>query len=211
MDFFNSSITSGWLTGSFLWVVRGSIEILATLTGLIYLIYSIAGDKRLWIYGILTSGLYVYVFFKSGIYADMGINVYYVLVSIYGWLHWTYFKNEKNKDIPYSRTKMGELAIIILVTGILFGVILYILKNFTNSTVPYLDSLLTACSITATWMLARKIIEHWLIWIMVDFISIGLYIYKGLYPTTILFLVYTVLAFTGFIEWKKKWQEQQAA
>ena len=83
------------------------------------------------------------------------------------------------------------------------AVIAYILVNFTDSDIPYWDAFTTAFSITATWMLARKIIEHWLIWIVVDLVSAGLYIYKGLYPTTVLFLVFTILAIMAYVEWKK--------
>jgi nicotinamide mononucleotide transporter len=81
--------------------------------------------------------------------------------------------------------------------------ILFILVKFSNSDVPVIDSLTTSFSIVATWMLARKYIENWIIWIFVDFASVGLYIYKSLWPTVILFAIYTVMAFFGYFEWKK--------
>jgi nicotinamide mononucleotide transporter len=89
-------------------------------------------------------------------------------------------------------------------SAVLFGIIAFILINFTDSEIPYWDAFTTAGSFVATWMLARKIIEHWLIWIIVDSVSLGLYIYKGLYATVILFAVYTLLAVMGYIEWKKE-------
>ncbi len=91
-----------------------------------------------------------------------------------------------------------------MITGFLFVGIWYILTRFTDSTIPGWDAFTTALSITATWMLARKIIEHWYIWIIVNTVSIGLYIYKGLYPTVILFIVYALMAVVGYIEWRKE-------
>ncbi len=186
------------------------VEIIATLAGLAYLFYSIKGDKLLWIFGLVSSLLYVYICYQSGIYADMGINIYYVLVSIYGWIHWTWFKKHQHKELPICKTRLWQWAVIIGITALLFGGIAFILVNFTNSNIPYLDAFTTAASITATWMLARKMMEHWLIWIVVDGMSVGLYYYKNLYPTVILFLVYTTMALVGWYEWKKQWKNQIA-
>ncbi len=190
------------------WLFNNYIEILATITGLIYLVYSVKGNILLWLFGIITSALYVYVFFNSRIYADMSINIYYVIISIYGWVHWSYGGSNKKVELPVSRVT-GKLSIILVfITLIIFLIIAYILNNYTDSDIAYWDAFVTSASITATWMLARKIMEHWLIWVVVDSISIGLYIYKGLYPTVLLFAVYTTLAAIGYFEWKKQWQAQ---
>lgn len=101
------------------------------------------------------------------------------------------------KEVPISFTKTPEWIIIILSFVLLYGIIAYVLIHFTNSNVPYLDSFTTAASIVATWMLARKMIEHWLIWILIDSASVGLYYYKQLYPSTLLFAVYTIMAVAG--------------
>lgn len=185
------------------------LELIATITALIYLYYSIKVDKRLWLYGFISSALYVFICYQSGIYADMGINMYYVLISIYGWIHWTWFSQKQKKEVPISFTKAPEWIIIILSFVVLYGVIAYVLIHFTDSTIPYLDSFTTAASILATWMLARKMIEHWLIWIAVDGASVGLYYYKQLYPSTVLFTVYTIMAVAGWIQWKKQWNDQK--
>lgn len=191
------------------WIVVNYIEIIATITGLIYLFYSIKGDKRLWVYGFTTSAIYVYVCFNAGIYADMGINLYYVAVSIYGWIHWTMYGGENKNDIPVTRTKAKEFFYLLLFTALFYLIIVLVLINYTDSNVPFWDALTTSASITATWMLARKMIEHWIIWVLVDAISIGLYIYKGLYPTAFLFLVYTILAIIGYFQWQKQLLTQQ--
>ncbi len=186
------------------WVWSNKIELLGAILGLFYIFFSIRQHILTWPIGLLTSIFYVIIFFQSGFYADMGLQVYYVIISIYGWYFWLKGNRPVNEDkIPVKTCRNILWLKIITVTIIIFFVILFILKNYTNSTVPIMDSLTTAFSISATWMLARKYIEHWIIWIFVDIVSGGLYIYKDLWPTAILFLVYTVMAFLGFIEWKK--------
>jgi len=188
----------GWISGNY-------IELLATSFGLIYILLSIKQNIWCWPAGLITSALYVYIFFVSKFYADMGLQVYYVFVSIYGWIHWKFgAQSKKENDLKISNVNFKTGVILFLATVLFFIIIAYILVNFTDSTVPYWDAFTTAASFVATWMLAQKMIEHWLIWFLVDSISLGLYVYKGLYPTVILFAVYTVLAILGYIEWKRK-------
>lgn len=187
------------------WVSNNYIELSATFFGLLYILLSIKQSIWCWPAGLITSALYVYVFFISKFYADMSLQVYYVVVSIYGWYHWQYgSKSKKADDLKITTLKPNLAIVLTLITAALFVLIAYILINFTDSTIPYWDAFTTAASFVATWMLARKIIEHWLIWIVVDAISMGLYAYKELYPTVILFAVYTILAVLGYFEWKKK-------
>ena len=186
------------------WLWGNKVELLGAVLGLLYIFYSIRQHILTWPVGLLTSVFYVIIFFQSGFYADMGLQVYYVIISIYGWYFWSKGKRPADTEkIPVKTCRKNLLLKLSIITTIIFFVILLILKNFTNSTVPIMDSLTTAFSITATWMLARKYIEHWIIWIFVDIVSAGLYIYKNLWPTVILFMVYTVMAYLGFIEWKK--------
>jgi nicotinamide mononucleotide transporter len=191
------------------WLLDNYIEVLATITGLIYLVYSVRGKVLLWFFGILTSTLYVYVFYKAKIYADMSINIYYVIISIYGWVHWIKGKKETQISLPVSRIKPKQIIYLSSITLVLFLFIAFVLEQFTDSDIAIFDAVTTSASITATWMLARKILEHWVIWVFVDALSIGLYIYKDLYPTMILFVFYTTLAILGYIEWKKQWTQQQ--
>ena len=143
------------------------------------------------------------------IYADMSINIYYVAISIYGWLHWIRGKQINQEELPVTRISRQQIIYLSLITFILFIFIAFILEKFTDSDIAIPDAVTTSASITATWLLARKILEHWLIWIIIDALSIGLYIYKGLYPTVILFMFYTSLALLGYIEWKRKWKKQE--
>jgi len=188
-----------------LWLTQNYIEILGLIFGLLYIVFSIKQNIWCWPAGFITSALYIYVFFNTKFYADMGLQVYYLIVSVYGWYHWMFgSKSKKQDDLKVSTTKVKLAVYLTLAFIILFVLISYILVRFTDSEVPYWDAFTTAASFVATWMLARKLIEHWIIWIVVDTVSLGLYIYKGLYPTVILFAVYTVLAILGYIEWKKQ-------
>ena len=186
------------------WLLSNKIELLGAILGILYIIFSIRQNILTWPIGIITSLLYIVVFFKSALYAAMGLQVYYVLISIYGWILWLRGKKENSKSLlPVQLVKKKLWIKIAAVSVIIYAVILFILLNFSDSDVPFMDSLTTSLSIVATWMLAKKYIEHWIIWIFVDIVSSGLYIYKNLWPTVVLFVVYTVMAFIGFTEWKK--------
>jgi nicotinamide mononucleotide transporter len=183
-----------------------SIEILGAITGLIYLLFSIKQNIWLWPWGIITSLLYVFVFYRSKFYADMSLQVYYLGISIYGWYFWLAGRKKEGKsNVPVIRASGKEWSVFIIIT-ILFTLISgYGLDNYTDSPLPYWDAFTTAGSIVATWMLARKYLEHWLFWIVIDAVSLGTYVYKGLYPTVILFSVYTCMAAIGYFQWKKEW------
>ena len=188
-----------------LWISNNYIELLGLIFGLLYILLSIKQNIWCWPVGFITSALYIYVFFVTKFYADMGLQVYYLIVSVYGWSHWMFgAKSKKQDDLKITKTNIKLGIYLFLATIVLFVIISYVLVNYTDSEIPYWDAFTTAASFVATWMLARKIIEHWIIWIIVDSVSLGLYIYKELYPTVILFAVYTVLAILGYIEWKKK-------
>jgi nicotinamide mononucleotide transporter len=186
------------------WLSDNQTEVLGAILGILYIFFSIRQNIFTWPTGLLTSFLYVVVFFKAKLYADMGLQVYYVLISLYGWYFWLKGKKPNNSgQVPVRSSTMKLRITLLLISVILYLVILFILKHYTDSDVPHLDSLTTALSIVATWMLAKKYIGHWIIWIFVDAVSAGLYVYKGLWPTVILFLIYTFMAIMGYIEWKK--------
>ena len=185
------------------WLLGNYIEILGAILGLAYIFFSIKQHILTWPTGLLTSALYIVVFFNARLYADMGLQVYYVIISIYGWYFWLSGKKQNEKKVGVRSTRKILWLKLAVVSIALYALLLFILSNYTNSDVPHMDSVTTALSIVATWMLARKYIEHWLLWIFIDGFSAGLYIYKGLWATVILFIVYTVMALLGYIEWRK--------
>ena len=148
--------------------------------------------------------LYIVVFYKSRFYADMSFQFYYLLISIYGWYYWLSGKKRKSTgSIIAKKLNPVQWVYALVFSAMFFLLIYFILKSLTDSDVAIGDAFTTSLSFVATWLLARKIIENWLFWIVVDMTSAGLYIYKGLYPTAILFTVLTILAFIGYFKWKK--------
>jgi nicotinamide mononucleotide transporter len=227
------------------WITAHWLEIFGAAAGIIYVFLEIRQNIWLWPVGIITSAVYIIVFFTSKFYADMSLQVYYLVISFYGWYVWRYGSKattatsaglygesvaastteataETDTTAPADdnssasqidtaisvplrvsrtpRTLIIRLAAIYLA---LHAGMWYVLANFTDSPVAFWDSFTTALSVVATWMLARKFIEHWIIWIIVNIVSLILYIYKGLYPTTLLFVVYTVMAFVGYRAWRR--------
>jgi nicotinamide mononucleotide transporter len=185
------------------WLINHYVEVCGTLTGFLYLGFSIRQHFLTWPVGLLNGLFYIVVFFTSKIYADMALQFYYVAISIYGWWCW-HQGSSTGTTLKVTRTSYSTWLILLMTSILLFLFIAYILVSCTDSPVPYWDALTTALSIVATWMLTQKKIEHWLLWVLVDSVSIGLFIVKELYPTTLLFLVYTILAIYGYFEWRKE-------
>lgn len=185
------------------WIAGHWVEVLGVVFSLIYLFFSIRQSILLWPAGIISAVLYMVVFLQSKFYADMGLNAYYFLISIYGWILWSKKDRSGRSELPVSRLRTTQALVLGLITMAGFFLIGLLLDHYTDSPIPYWDAFTTALSFTATWMLARKILEHWILWIIVDVISMGLYLYRGLYPTLLLFLVYTVMAVIGYRQWKK--------
>ena len=156
----------------------------------------------MWIFGFLCSALYVVVYFQSKFYADMTLQFYYIFVSIYGWINWQRGKEETGHELPVSRTPK-KLIVYLVAANTLIFLLYYIVLINTDSPLPFGDSITTAMSIVATWMLARKYIEYWLVFIVVDAVSAGLYFYKELYVTSFLFVIYTIMAVVGYFQWRK--------
>ncbi|NDV46825.1 nicotinamide riboside transporter PnuC [Paludibacter sp. 221] len=184
------------------------VEVVGSILSLIYLYLSVKQRSSLWIFGFLCSVFYVVIFFDSKFYADMTLQIYYVIVSVYGWIVWKWGKDKSGKNIPISNVPKRTIPYLIIIAAAIFFLYAFVLSNYTDSPLPKADSFTTALSIVATWMLARKYIEYWLVFIVVDAVSAGLYFYKELYPTAILFVFYTIMAIVGYLQWKKTIEKQ---
>lgn len=190
------------------------LEYSGVVTGILYLLLEIRQHRAMWIIGFLTSLFYIFIFFNAKIYADMGLNIYYVCISIYGFWQWgksrkkqkeaTQLDNNGKDMILYCHiTPLLFIKICCSITSI-FLFLYFLLQHFTDSPIPTGDAFTTAIGIVATWMLAKRIIEHWFFWIIVNAVSIYLYYLRGLYPTMFLYICYGVLAIVGLYTWKKK-------
>ncbi|MCW3785536.1 nicotinamide riboside transporter PnuC [Plebeiibacterium sediminum] len=185
------------------WILENMVEIIGTISGLLFLYLEIKQNKWLWPVGLITSLMYIYVFFAAKLYADMSLQVYYVVISIYGWLLWSQGKSNHKEELPVVSLGRKLYITLFLASVAIYALISYVLVNFTDGAIPYWDAFTTALSIVATWMLAKKILEQWLVWVIVNAVSLGLYIYKGLYPTSVLYFFYMSLSLVGYLQWKK--------
>lgn len=188
------------------------IELAGTIFAFFYLILSIRENIWLWPVGFLTSAFYLVVFFRSRLYADMALQGYYLIVSVYGWFHWLGNTNASVKqgtELKTTSVKPSQYWVFLVAVFVILGFIYLVLKvvpgwlNLPPSDLPLGDAFTTAASLVATWMLARKLLENWLLWVVIDAMSMVMYIYKGLYITSALFLVYTLMAVVGYVKWKK--------
>ncbi|MFC2116699.1 nicotinamide riboside transporter PnuC [Bacteroidota bacterium] len=194
------------------WLIENYVEVIGVVTSLIYLYFSVRQIIWLWPFGILSSAIFIWIFLNSKFYADMGLQFYYLAISIYGWIYWmrgSGMDTTKGKQIPVTRITRNQIWLLTGIGIVLFLGIVAILKFFTDSDVPWGDGFTTAASVVATWMLARKILEHWLIWILVDLVAAGLYFYKGLHPSFVLYIIYAVIAVLGYIKWKSEFADYE--
>jgi len=180
----------------------------ATVFGLLSVWFSLKENILVFPTGIINTSIYVYILYFTGLYGDMSINAYYFAMSIYGWYMWTR-RTDGSHDISirHSTAKEKYYSVGLLIASYIS--LSFVLKNFTSSTVPYIDAFTTALFFVGMWLMAKKIIDNWVYWIIADFITIPLYIYKGLTITAFQYLIFTILAIAGYIEWKKQINKQK--
>lgn len=155
------------------------------------------------IIGVLLAS-YVYFFMiHPPLYADASLNIYYFLMSVYGWYNWVQKKDAVHFTYPIRWCTKPQLAFGIGFFLFFWAVIYYVLLNFTNSNTPILDSLVSASAITAMWWMAKRKIENWLAWIFSNIVAIPLNFYKGLVLFSLMYVLFLVMAYWGYHEWKK--------
>ena len=179
------------------------IEIVGAIIGLGYLYLEYKASFWLWSVGIVMSFFYIYIYYNGEFYADMAINVYYLGANIYGLILWRKgSSSHTGEESGFSHVPQKYIPILTLIFLSLWSAI-YLILIKVNSPVALGDSFTTALSIVAMWLMAKKHIDHWLLWIVVNIVSCGLYLWKGLYPTAVLFTVYTVVSVLGYFRWRR--------
>jgi len=205
------------------WLSDNYLEIFGAVTGILYVFLEIRQNIWLWPVGIATSAVYIIVFFTNKFYADMGLQGYYLVISVLGWYWWVNGRGlraqgsgqgakgsehraqggKQRAELQVSRLKIKTGITLLLIWLAIYAGMWFVLDRFTDSPVPAWDSFITSLSIIATWMLARKIYEHWYLWLIVNAAAVLLFITRGLYPTVILYLIYFIMSFAGLREWKR--------
>jgi nicotinamide mononucleotide transporter len=142
------------------------------------------------------------LYLTNGVYADAAMQLYYVAAGIYGLIVWKSKSKKREGRIQY--TPNGWILNLVVLYAFFHAELYLFLVEFTDSSVPFFDSMSTALSIVAMWMLSRKLVEQWLVWLVVDMISVGLYLYKGIPITAMLYTLYCALAVAGYMRWRKQ-------
>ncbi len=181
------------------------LEFFAAVLGVISVWFAKKNKILVYPTGIISTLIYVWILFKNQLLGDLIINTYFFLMSIYGWFFWSR-KDEGNFQNNISRLNLNEsiFGIIIFIFSFISVKFIYNISNWQESYVSSIDTLTTAVFCSAMWFMARRKIEHWILWIIGDIVSVPLYIYKSLYFTSIQYLIFTIIALLGFFTWLKE-------
>lgn len=186
---------------SFDWV---NLETLAVALGISYLLLAMRENSLCWYCGFFSTAIYVYIFGDVSLYMESALNVYYMGMAVYGWLQWQKGgANHSGVEIVRWTAKHHIICVlVILIASVISG---YLLSVNTDARLPYLDSFTTWASVLTTVMVARKVLENWLYWIVINSVSIYLYIDRDLDQTAAMFTLYLVLSVLGYVAWKKNY------
>ena len=179
------------------------LDILTTVLGLIYIWLEYRASIALWVVGIIMPALDIYLYWSHGLYGDAGMACYYTLAAFYGLAVWKFKKTKKLKQpLPIIHMPKSKYPPAIAFFLLAWGATYYVLITWTNSTVPVLDSFTNALSFVGLWALARKYLEQWLFWMVVDLVCTILYVQKGIPFKAMLYGLYVVIAVMGYYKWK---------
>ena len=181
-------------------LTTSALELFSFALSIITVVLNIRQNHWAWFFAIASSAMYGIVFFGARLYGDMGLQVVFVLVSLWGWYEWLY-GGEQHEGLSVTRSSSEGWfwGIAAWLAG--FAILALFLAHFTNTDVPNIDGFLTAGSLLGQVLLSRKKVENWIVWIVVDILYVGLYVYKGLMLTAILYAVFVALAAIGLAAW----------
>ncbi len=178
------------------------LEVIGAVVGLIYIYQEYKASIWLWFTGIVMPVIYLFVYYEAQLYADFGMQIYYIIAGFYGFLYWKLSHKEKQQKLSISPLPRYYFIPIVIALALLWFALYEVLIHFTNSNVPVYDSFGNAVSIVGLWALSKKYIEQWLFWIVADVELAVLYAYKDIPFTAGLYAFYAVLAVVGYRKWK---------
>ena len=183
-------------------IVQNWLEITAVIFAILYLILAVKQNILCWIAGIISSVLYFFIMQKAGLYMEAYLQVFYVVMGIYGWSQWSASNASNPSFIVNTWSKYQHMITIsiILVLSLLSG---FLLERYTDAALPFLDALVSWGAVVATYMVAKKLLENWVYWFVIDATSIFLFIERGLWLSAVLFATYLVIIFFGYQSWNK--------
>ena len=178
------------------------MEALAVILAIIYLLLAVKQDIRCWYAAIFSSSLYFFIMYSAGLYMEAILQIFYIAMAFYGWSQW---RNtvEGNTELVVRTWKLSQHIKVISSVLIMTLISGWALKEYTNAALPFLDGLTTWGAIVATYMVAKRLLENWIYWFVIDSISIFLFVSRGLYLTSFLFFVYLIIIYFGYKSWKE--------
>ena len=188
-------------------------ELLAVLLSISYLLLALRENSLCWYCALASTAIYTALFWDVSLLMESGLNVYYMAMAVYGWYHWRRGDWQDEQQLGVADIHSWRLSSHMLAWGLiaLLSVISgYLLASNTSAVLPYLDSFTTWGSVLTTWMVARKVLENWLYWIVIDSVSIVLYVDRGMYLTSLLFGAYVIIVIFGYLSWRKRMTMQNS-
>jgi nicotinamide mononucleotide transporter len=194
------------------WLAMSWLEIVAVTLGLMYLLLAMRQSLWCWYAAFGSTAIFSWLFWDVSLLMESALNVYYLAMAIYGWWVWQQVNHDQTDNpsqVPIQSWGAGRHALVLAAVAIMTVCSGYLLSQHTQAASPYLDSFTTWGAVITTWMVARKILENWLYWLVIDSAAIFLYIDRGLYLTALLMLMYVVLAVMGWFMWQSEYRQQQ--
>jgi nicotinamide mononucleotide transporter len=185
------------------------LELVAVVAAVAYLLLAIRQNIWCWLCAGISTAIYVYLFYDAKLYMESALNLFYLGMAVYGWVVW-YLGRSGDEELPVSVWKrdVHALAVVAIVAvSMLSG---YLLATYSDAAYPYVDSMTTFAAIWATFLVARKVLENWWYWLVIDAASIVIYWFRDLQLTALLFVAYVVMIPFGMIAWRRSWREQAA-
>lgn len=178
------------------------LELQAAVLGLVSVWLTVKQHVWCWPIGAVMVALYAVIFWHERLYADAGLQVIYFVLQFYGWYQWLHGGGQTDELLP-TRAEIDLLGVLAVLGALGAATLGWALRRWTDQDMAYLDSTITVFSLLAQWMLAKKLLENWVVWMGVDVLAVGVYFWKGLYPTAVLYGIFLLMCVAGYLEWER--------
>ena len=186
-----------------------AVEIFGLFTGTLSIALLIRQNIWTWPVGIAYTLASLYIFFTTKLYADFALHVFFLIMSSYGWYYWLQGNKRFDSELPVSNESKKVLAYSIIICFLVIILTSNLFSIYTDADLPYWDNTTSILSVLAIWLQSRKKIESWIFWLIIDILSVGIYFYKELYLYSLLYSIYVVMAFLGYVAWRESYRNDQ--
>ena len=186
-----------------------AVEIFGLFTGTLSIALLIRQNIWTWPVGIAYTLASLYIFFTAKLYADFALHILFLIMSSYGWYYWLHGNNRFDSELSVSSESKKVLAYSIIICSFIIILTSNLFIIYTDADIPYWDNTTSCLSVLAIWLQSRKKIESWIFWLIIDILSVGIYFYKGLYFYSLLYSIYVVMAFLGYVTWLESYRNDK--